>query len=262
MADDIQNLEIALDSLRELLEHWKKMGRRIDVSPAALDALRAGGGGPFALQPDQASSPKPESTVVEELAEPCESLKDIEAWMGDCRRCPLHEKRTQIVFGVGNPNAQLMFIGEGPGRDEDLQGIPFVGAAGKLLTRMIEGGLKKSREDVYITNIVKCRPPGNRDPQPDEARACRRFLTEQVRLIQPKVICALGRVAAHNLLETDKPISRLRGTWHDFHGTRVMPTFHPAALLRNAGYKRPAWEDLQAVMAELGWTTEDGKETE
>ena len=253
MTNDLRALDNALDRIRDLLEHMKKMGRGVSISPAAMEALQRSGGGPFVVdsQPKKAASGKPPE---KETPPVCNSLEDVRAWIGDCRRCPLAENRSKIVFGDGNPSADLMFIGEGPGGEEDRQGLPFVGPAGALLTRMIEGGLKKDRSQVYITNIVKCRPPGNRDPQPNEAVACRGFLNEQVRLIAPKVICALGRVAAHNLLDTTTPISKLRGTWHEVDGIKVIPTFHPAALLRNPDYKRPAWEDLQSIIAELGWT--------
>jgi DNA polymerase len=157
------------------------------------------------------------------------------------------------VFGVGNPDAELMFVGEGPGRQEDLQGEPFVGEAGALLTRIIENGLKVRRSDVYIANIVKCRPPGNRDPEPDEVEACEPFLRAQIQQVKPRVLVALGKYAAQTLLRTQTPIGRLRGRWHTYEGIDLMPTFHPAYLLRNEQGKRPVWEDMQAVMRKLGW---------
>ncbi|MEO1173035.1 MAG: uracil-DNA glycosylase [Myxococcota bacterium] len=178
-------------------------------------------------------------------------LAQVRDALGDCTRCKLHRGRTQIVFGVGDPDARLMFIGEGPGRDEDLQGEPFVGRAGQLLTRMIAAmGLR--RENVYIANIVKCRPPRNRDPEPDEVEACEPFLKAQIAAVRPEVIVTLGKYAAQTLLQQKTPISRLRGTWTEYEGTALMPTFHPAYLLRTPAEKRPVWQDLQAVMKRLG----------
>ena len=180
-----------------------------------------------------------------------ESLTDIRDELGDCTRCDLSRKRTHIVFGEGNPQARLVFVGEGPGHDEDVTGRPFVGAAGQLLTRIIQAmGLE--REDVYICNIIKCRPPGNRDPQPEEVAACSPFLWRQIRAIAPEVVCALGSVAGRFLLNTQTPISRLRGRFHDMDGIPVMPTFHPAYLLRNPEKKRETWNDIQQIMKKLG----------
>lgn len=176
--------------------------------------------------------------------------------LGDCTRCKLHRGRSRLVFGVGNPNAMLVFVGEGPGADEDRQGIPFVGKAGQLLTRMIEAmGLK--RDDVYICNVVKCRPPSNRDPEPDEVDACEPFLQAQLAILQPRVIVALGRHAAQTLLRTKTPITRLRGTWCEYRGVPLMPTYHPSYLLREEAdpakqRKREAWADLQEVMKHFG----------
>lgn len=249
MTTDLEKLVETIDSITDLLQHLKKTGKAVSLSPEALKALENSEGGPFYFaQPNSENSPTPEANN-----HPARTLDDIRNEIGDCTRCGLHKGRTKLVFGAGNPNAELLFIGEGPGRDEDLQGIPFVGAAGKLLTRMIEGGLKKTRADVYIANIVKCRPPGNRNPSPDEAETCKKFLIEQIKVIQPRVICLLGAVATHNLLDTKTGISKLRGRWHEFMGIKVMPTFHPAALLRNPANKRPVWEDLQTIMVELGW---------
>ena len=165
---------------------------------------------------------------------------------GACTRCRLAEGRAKVVFGSGNPTAELMFVGEGPGADEDRQGLPFVGAAGELLTRIIQA-IEKSREEVYIANVVKCRPPGNRDPQPDEVAACRGYLDKQIALVRPRVLVALGRVAAQTLLGTDAPIGRMRGQWYHVQGIPTMVTYHPAALLRNQALKRPTWEDMQQV---------------
>jgi DNA polymerase len=160
--------------------------------------------------------------------------------------------RTQIVFGVGNPDADLMFVGEGPGRDEDLQGEPFVGRAGQLLTEIITKGMKLRRQDVYIANVIKCRPPENRNPEADEISACMPFLARQIDLVRPRVIVALGTFAAQTVLGVKTPITRMRGTWHDYRGVKVMPTFHPAYLLRTPADKRVVWADIKLVMAELG----------
>jgi uracil-DNA glycosylase len=180
-----------------------------------------------------------------------DTLLRIREDIGDCTRCKLHKGRTKIVFGTGNPNADLMFVGEGPGRDEDLSGEPFVGRAGKLLTDMIKAmGLQ--REDVYIANVVKCRPPENRLPEKDEIITCSPFLMRQIDTIKPKVICTLGSCSAQTLLQTGQGISKLRGEWFDFRGAKLMPTYHPAYLLRNPAAKPEVWKDLQKVMAVLG----------
>jgi DNA polymerase len=179
------------------------------------------------------------------------ALAAIRQDIGDCTRCKLCDLgRRQIVFGVGNPNADLMFVGEAPGRDEDIQGIPFVGRAGQKLTQIIEAiGLK--REDVYIANVIKCRPPDNRNPEPDEVDSCEPFLFRQVDTIKPKVIVALGTFAAKSLLKTTDPISRLRGRVYDYRGAKLVPTFHPAFLLRNPSCRRDVWEDMKKVRALL-----------
>ncbi len=179
-------------------------------------------------------------------------LAAIRADLGDCTRCKLHRLgRKQIVFGVGNPHADLMFIGEAPGRDEDIQGIPFVGRAGQLLTKMIETTLDRTRNDVYIANVIKCRPPENRNPEPDEVATCEPFLFRQVETIRPKVIVALGTFAAQALLKTSDPISRLRGRVYNYGGAKLIPTFHPAYLLRSPERKRDAWEDLKLAKSLL-----------
>ena len=182
---------------------------------------------------------------------PNETLDDIRADLGECTRCRLHKARTKIVFGVGNPKAELVFVGEGPGHDEDIQGEPFVGRAGKLLTQMIEA-MSLRREDVYICNVVKCRPPENRLPDKDEIAVCSPFLLRQLAAIQPKVICCLGACSAQTLLATTQGISRFRGEWFDFHGSKLIATYHPAYLLRNPPAKSEVWKDLQKVMAVLG----------
>jgi uracil-DNA glycosylase family 4 len=179
------------------------------------------------------------------------ALAAIRADIGDCTRCGLHKGRNKIVFGVGNINADIMFVGEGPGADEDAQGEPFVGRAGQLLNNMIAAmGIK--REDVYIANVVKCRPPGNRAPEKDEADTCSPFLMRQIDVVKPKVIVALGATAAKNLLAMNDSMANLRGRWYDFRGTKLIVTFHPAYLLRDPRQKKETWKDLQMVMKFLG----------
>jgi uracil-DNA glycosylase family 4 len=194
--------------------------------------------------------PKPESKV----SDPTQALRLIREDLGECTRCPLHKQgRKQIVFGVGNAGADLMFIGEAPGADEDQQGEPFVGRAGQLLNNMIKAmGIR--REDVYIANIIKCRPPGNRTPEREECETCSPFLMRQIAVIQPKVIVALGAVAAKTLLAINAPMSEMRGHWYDFRSTKLAVTYHPAFLLRDPRQKKEAWKDLQMVMKELGLT--------
>lgn len=208
------------------------------------------------------TSPQPTAVVSAEPFMPIHRVTDvpkigegtlltIREDIGDCIRCKLHKGRTKIVFGDGHPQAKLLFIGEGPGRDEDLQGLPFVGRAGKLLTQMIEAmGLRRS--DVYICNVVKCRPPDNRAPEKDEVAACSPFLFRQIDLVAPKVIVCLGSIAAQTILETTRGISQFRGQWLEFRGRKLMATYHPAYLLRNPAAKSEVWKDLQKVMAELG----------
>ncbi|MBW2560621.1 MAG: uracil-DNA glycosylase [Deltaproteobacteria bacterium] len=181
---------------------------------------------------------------------PSETLEDIRAELGDCTRCKLHSGRNNIIFGEGNPRADLVFVGEAPGRDEDRQGRPFVGRAGQLLTDIIKA-MGLTRDEVYICNILKCRPPKNRNPETDEITMCEPFLVKQLQSIQPRVICALGKFAAQTLLKTDTAISVLRGRFHSYHGIRLMPTYHPAYLLRNPGAKKKVWEDVQMIMKEL-----------
>jgi uracil-DNA glycosylase family 4 len=177
-------------------------------------------------------------------------LDEVRRALGECQRCKLCSGRKNIVFGVGNPRARLVFVGEGPGAEEDSQGIPFVGAAGQLLTKMIQA-MGLTRDEVYICNVVKCRPPGNRNPEPDEISACQPFLEGQLRAIAPEVIVTLGKFAAQTLLRTDTAITRLRGQWREYLGVPLMPTFHPAYLLRNPAEKKAAWADLKAVIARL-----------
>lgn len=177
-------------------------------------------------------------------------LTAIRQELGECTRCKLHDKRTNIVFGVGDPDAPLVFVGEAPGADEDRTGEPFVGAAGQLLTKMIEA-MGLGRQDVYICNILKCRPPGNRNPEPDEIAECEPFLQKQLAAIRPRMIVALGKFAAQCLLRSDAPISKLRGAWKEYQGVPLMPTYHPAFLLRTPSAKREVWADLQEVMRAL-----------
>ncbi|MCD6569772.1 MAG: uracil-DNA glycosylase [Deltaproteobacteria bacterium] len=179
-------------------------------------------------------------------------LDTIREEIGDCKRCPLFNTRANIVFGEGNPNAIIMFVGEAPGAVEDRTGKPFVGPAGRLFTDIVEKGMGLKRSDVYIANILKCRPPGNRDPLPDEIAECIGFLKEQILAIRPEVIIALGRIAAQNLLEIKTPISRLRGNLKEFMGIKVMPTYHPSYLLQNPSKKRDVWEDIKKVLKYLG----------
>lgn len=191
-------------------------------------------------------------SVIPEVAPTLEGVREV---LGDCQRCKLWPTRHTIVFGSGNPHATLLFVGEGPGEEEDRQGLPFVGKAGQLLTGMITA-MGLTRDLIYIANIVKCRPPRNRPPQPDEIASCQPFLLKQIEAIRPKIICALGTFAAQTLLETKQPISLLRGKFHDFNGTavtgiQIMPTFHPAYLLRNPPEKKKVWEDLQKIMAKM-----------
>ena len=179
-----------------------------------------------------------------------ETLDIIRTDLGDCRRCDLAASRTELVYGVGNPNARLILVGEAPGREEDAKGEPFVGEAGRLLDKILLAmGLQ--REEVYICNVLKCRPPNNRDPQPEEVATCEAFLIRQVAAIRPQVIVGLGRFAVHCLLKTKAPISRLRGEWQNYQGIPMMPTYHPAYLLRNPDGKRDVWEDMKEVLRRL-----------
>ncbi len=194
----------------------------------------------------------PASSPLKRAADPAAELRIIREDLGECTRCVLHKGRKQIVFGVGNPRAELMFIGEGPGADEDEQGEPFVGRAGQLLTKMIEDGMGLRRADVYIANVVKCRPPGNRTPEREECDTCSPFLLRQIEAIAPRVIVCLGAVAARTLLAVNESMASLRGRWHDFRGTRLAVTYHPAYLLRDPRQKGETWKDLKMVMEYLG----------
>lgn len=225
-----------LSSLQAYLEELQETG---------VDAL------PFA-SPSPAATPAADKVM--EASVPSlggETLDDVRKELGECGRCQLGKTRTNLVFGVGNPHARLVFVGEAPGRDEDLQGEPFVGEAGQLLTKIIKA-MGFERSEVYICNVLKCRPPGNRNPEPLEIEQCQPFLLRQLKAIAPAAIVCLGTFAAQTLLQTRAPISRLRGRFHDYHGIPLMPTFHPAFLLRNPAMKREVWEDMQQVMGRLG----------
>jgi DNA polymerase len=224
-----------VDEIRRTLSALADQGiKGVDLSGETLSILERWGAGP-------------EQTGISGEAE---SLEQVRADLGDCRRCGLADTRNHLVFGAGNPGARLVFVGEAPGYDEDLQGEPFVGAAGKLLTRIIEA-MGLTRDQVYICNILKCRPPGNRNPLPDEIEVCSPFLDRQLAAISPECICALGKFAAQTLLGTQAPISKLRGRFHEYNGIRLMPTYHPAYLLRNPEGKRDVWNDVQQIMAVL-----------
>ena len=223
-----------MSDLRDHLEFFAELG---------VDGIRRDGR--WSMRPESASAPEP--ATIQIARSPDEALREIRADIGDCVRCKLHGMgRTQIVFGVGNPNADLMFVGEAPGADEDIQGEPFVGRAGQLLTKIIEA-IGMRREDVYIANVLKCRPPGNRNPEPDEVEQCEPFLLRQIDQIKPKVIVALGKFAAQCLLKTNDPITRLRGREYKYRDAILMPTYHPAYLLRTPSAKREVWEDMKRV---------------
>jgi len=241
----------------EEMELPKSAPKPVESKPATAKSAT-----PTAIAPK--ATPAPVAPQVEEIvAKPAallfqaddkvkdDTLLKVREDLGECTRCKLHKTRNQIVFGDGSSKARLVFVGEGPGADEDEQGLPFVGRAGKLLTQMIEAmGLQ--RKDVYICNVVKCRPPGNRAPEPDEVTPCSPFLLRQIDVMNPKVIVCLGAVAAKTLLNTTRGISQFRGQWLEWRGYKLMATYHPAFLLRNPPAKSEVWKDLQMVMAELG----------
>jgi len=231
---------------------WRRRGSADRAAAAPPPADDASAPVAQAFRPAQATADSGPS-VVHVARNADELLRNIKADIGDdCSRCKLHRLgRKQVVFGVGNPNADLMFVGEAPGADEDEQGIPFVGRAGQLLTKMI-AAIGFDRDQVYIANVIKCRPPQNRPPEPDEIASCEPFLFRQIDAIAPKVIVALGSFAAKTLLATDQSISRLRGNVYNFRGAKLVPTFHPSYLLRSPDKKREAWEDLKTARALLG----------
>jgi DNA polymerase len=240
--------ELGVDGVRLEPEWRTRAERHVAAPPVEPDAE--------AVQAEETPLPvKPVAPAVEPVqvfGSQEEALNALRVEIGpDCRLCKLHTLgRKQVVFGVGNPNADLMFVGEAPGADEDIQGEPFVGRAGQLLTKIIEA-IGMQRSDVYIANVIKCRPPGNRNPQPDEVERCEPFLFRQIDMVKPKVIVALGKFAAQSLLKTTDPITRLRGREYKFRSAILMPTFHPAYLLRNPSSKREVWEDMKRVRAIL-----------
>jgi uracil-DNA glycosylase len=225
--DPVKELQELIDSLSDWLRYQRRLGWRGVPGKAA-----------------------PQIAAREKSADKILSLEEIRAEMGDCRRCKLYAGRTRLVFGDGAANARLMFVGEAPGAEEDKQGVPFVGAAGQLLNNLLSKlGLR--REEVYIANILKSRPPGNRDPEADEIAACLPFLDQQIKAIRPRVIVTLGRISTQALLSTKVPLTRLRGQWQRYHNIRVMPTFHPSYLLRAPQERRKTWDDMQQVMEYL-----------
>jgi DNA polymerase len=240
------------DQIRDYLRFYRDLGfeeiYRRETAPAPSAPA------PAAPAPAQRDMPDVALSLFSQAGPSGETLDQIRADLGDCTRCRLHQGRTNLVFGVGNPQAKIVFVGEGPGADEDAQGIPFVGRAGQLLTQMIENtaareGIALKRADVYICNVVKCRPPENRTPEKDEMETCSPFLFRQIESIRPKAICVLGATAAKALLATSTGITQLRGKWHEWRGIPVMATYHPAFLLRgyNQTYKKEAWEDLKRL---------------
>src|SRR6478672_1003750 len=240
MGDDQQTMS---DTRQQLAEHLRFFGEL----------------GVAGVSQDRRWSQRPDAVIEEPPPSPAHRASDaasllalVKADIGpDCTRCKLHgQGRQQVVFGVGNPEADLMFVGEAPGADEDIQGIPFVGRAGQLLTKMIQA-INLERDQVYIANVIKCRPPGNRNPEPDEIATCEPFLFQQIDAVKPRVIVALGSFAAKTLLRSDETISRLRGRIYDFRGAKLVPTFHPSFLLRSPDRKRDAWEDLKRARALL-----------
>ena len=251
-----------LESIRDYVEQLREEGLEgmpasITPAPGAIAkpppperAIRT----PIVDSPTGDVTPGPAIELLSKYPglEKTSTLEELRDFIGECTRCKLAPCRTNLVFGVGNPNAQLMFVGEAPGADEDARGEPFVGRAGQLLTDIIERGMGLSRSDVYICNVIKCRPPDNRNPEPDEVAACEPFLMRQIDLVRPRAIVGLGTFAVHAILKIKTPISKLRGNWHELRGIRMMPTFHPAYLLRNPGDKRLVWADIQEVMRYLG----------
>jgi len=247
MMNDIQSefLDI-VTQVRAHLEYQRALGvsvvEAVAASPVAIAV-------PPVVKPIAKAQEEPETKKFAAITGGLSAVRDE---LGDCTRCKLCKGRKTIVFGEGDPDAVLVFVGEGPGQEEDQQGRPFVGAAGQLLTDIIVKGMKLNREDVYICNIVKCRPPDNRNPEPDEIEACEPFLIKQLQAIRPKMIVALGNVAVKTLLKTKEGITKLRGTWKTYQGIPLMPTFHPAYLLRNPSDKKLVWEDIKKVLDEMG----------
>jgi uracil-DNA glycosylase family 4 len=246
------------------VKYYKEMGihdfYRQPIDPSVELALQAPSENPVAENMPRAKTNTQATILPPVIGDKPSALKLIREDIGDCTRCRLHKGRTNLVFGVGKVNADLMFVGEGPGADEDAQGEPFVGRAGQLLNNMISAmGIK--REDVYIANVVKCRPPSNRTPEKDECDTCSPFLMRQIDIIKPKVIVALGAVAAKNLLAVNDSMANLRGRWYDFRDSKLLVTYHPAYLLRDPRQKKEAWKDLQMVMKYLGLNPPAAKST-
>jgi len=225
----------------EDLIHQLEFFHEIGIQAVDIDVRRLGRGMPEAVVRDLGSTSDPETTMT---------LETIRSDLGECKRCPLAETRSRIVFGSGSGKAELVFVGEAPGFEEDRQGLPFVGRAGQLLTKIIES-IGLGRDDVYICNVLKCRPPNNRNPEPIEVETCSPFLRQQLEVIRPRIVCCLGTFAAQTVLGTKTPISKLRGQFHDIDGVRYIATFHPAYLLRNPEKKREVWEDMKQIRAEL-----------
>lgn len=256
---------LILDSVRDYIDQLREegldgvpisQGRALPAAPARSAQVADGRrtNSPESTTPSKSAAAGPAVTEMFSRypgLEKTGDLDELRRFIGDCARCKLAPGRTNLVFGVGDPKADLMFVGEGPGADEDLRGEPFVGRAGQLLTDIIERGMGMTRAQVYICNVVKCRPPDNRNPEPDEVAACEPFLFRQIELVKPKIIVGLGTFAVQALLKVKTPISKLRGNWNEVRGIRMMPTFHPAYLLRNPGDKRLVWQDIQQVMKVL-----------
>jgi len=235
------------EDLARELELLREFGfTHLDIPRGEHPHSASGGQPPSAVRSDDAAFASEGSAGSQN-----DLLAEMRAVVTACEKCRLAKTRTQVVYGVGNPNADLMFIGEAPGRDEDIQGEPFVGRAGQPLTEIIKA-MKLTRDDVYIANVIKCRPPENRNPEPDELDACRPYIRRQVELIEPKVIVTLGRFALQSLTEKAYGITSVRGQWLEYNGVKVMPTYHPAYLLRNPAAKKEVWADMKKVMAELG----------
>ena len=248
MSDDVR--ELALELRRHLA--WQEAdGTRILLKDPTVVARTPEPVAAPTARVEAKPAPVAPPAMPPAAARTFATLDEVRTELGACTRCKLCNGRKNIVFGVGNPRAELVFVGEGPGEEEDKQGIPFVGAAGQLLTKMIEA-MKFKRDEVYICNVVKCRPPGNRNPEPDEIAACEPFLKAQLGVIKPKAIVALGKFAAQTLLRDPTPITRMRGQWREYEGVPLMPTFHPAYLLRSPDEKKKAWLDLQEVMKKFG----------
>jgi len=248
--------EIVRDTLALVKQHAKR--GVIELSPEVAARLTA-----FEARPEAGAPPAESAAAVTPAETPpmapaaaetgpadeyAEALAEVAGVVRQCTKCGLSQTRTNTVFGQGNPRAQLVFVGEAPGADEDRQGLPFVGRAGQLLTDIIVKGMQVRREDVYICNVLKCRPPENRDPNPEEVYHCEPYLLQQLDILRPKVICALGRIAAQTLLKTNASTSQMRGKWHNYHGIPLRVTYHPAYLLRSPGEKRKTWEDVQEIM--------------